>query len=342
MAETATAGEGTVRARLTNLLAQGWSVLVLVLILAGFEIFSQMETGGTFAFRIYNMQAIGVAAAQILLLALGLTLVIVAGHIDLSIAFTTGFAAVAMAIVIKFADTLMPAWLSFGLGIIAGLIAASIIGLLNGWLVAHLRVPSFIGTLGTYGIARGVALITAGGATVAINNEVALGFGNASLLGVPLPIIYGGVLALVCHYLLAHTKFGLRIYAMGANEAAAARAGVNVNRHLMAVFMLSALTSGVGGLLYTGRFSAGAANAGEPILLYAVAAVFIGGASLTGGQGTIVGTVIGAIIIAVIQFGLVYSNLPPYWQFVAVGVVIITAVLVDQWRWGGRSGGNQE
>ena len=110
------------------------------------------------------------------------------------------------------------------------------------------------------------------------------------------------------------------------------RAGVDVKRHLMKLFVLSAITAGVGGLVYSARFSAGAANAGEPILLYAVAAVFIGGASMTGGQGTIIGSVIGAIIISVIQFGLVFSGLPPYWQFVAVGLVIVVAVLVDQSR----------
>ena len=123
---------------------------------------------------------------------------------------------------------------------------------------------------------------------------------------------------------VAHT------YALGANPASVERAGVDVKRHLIILFVISALTAAMGGLIYTFRFSAGAANSGEPILLYAVAAVFIGGASLTGGQGTIMGTVIGAFIIAVIQFGLVFSGLPPYWQFVAVGLVIIVAVLVDQ------------
>jgi predicted ABC-type sugar transport system permease subunit len=147
---------------------------------------------------------------------------------------------------------------------------------------------------------------------------------------VPVPVAVAGLLALLCHYVLTHTKFGAHTYALGANRASVERAGVDVKRHLMYLFLISALTAGVGGLIYTGRFSAGAANAGEPILLYAVAAVFIGGASLTGGQGTIVGTVIGAFIIAVIQFGLVFSGLPPYWQFVAVGLVIIVAVLVDQ------------
>lgn len=312
-------------------LLNAWSWLFLFGILVFFELYARAETGQTFLFRVYNIQSITIAASQILVLALGLTLVIVAGHIDLSIGFTTGLSAVVMALVIR----AMGPDTGWGVAIIAmlvGILAAVIVGLVNGWLVAMLDVPSFIGTLGTYGIARGGALIVAGGATVSIRSDAARSFGNGDILGFPVPVVVAGLIALGCHYLLAHTKFGVHTYALGANRASAERAGVNVKRHLIWLFVISAVTAGVGGLIYTGRFSAGAANAGEPILLYAVAAVFIGGASLTGGQGTIIGTVIGAIIIAVIQFGLVFSGLPPYWQFVAVGLVIIVAVLVDQSR----------
>ena len=314
-----------------RLLLNAWSWLFLALILLFFEVYARIETGNTFIFRAYNIQAISVAASQILLLALGLTLVVVAGHIDLSIGFTTGLAAVVMALVIRYmgADS---GWSAVILAMLVGTLAAVVVGLVNGWLVAHLDVPSFIGTLGTYGVARGMALIVAGGATVSIRSDEARALGNGDLLGIPVPVVVAIVLAIGCHYLLAHTKFGVHTYALGANRASVERAGVDVKRHLMWLFVISAVTAGIGGLIYTGRFSAGAANAGEPILLYAVAAVFIGGASLTGGQGTVTGTVIGAFIIAVIQFGLVFSGLPPYWQFVAVGLVIIIAVLVDQSR----------
>lgn len=310
-------------------LLSAWSWLFLVAIIAFFEIYARVETGNTFLFRIYNIQSISIAASQILLLSLGLTLVVVAGHIDLSIGFTTGLSAVVMALVIRAMgpDTGFAVLL---LAMVVGIFAAIVVGVVNGWLVAQLNVPSFIGTLGTYGVARGGALIVAGGATVSIRSDAARELGNGHLFGIPIPVVVAGVLALICHYVLAHTRFGVHTYALGASRASVERAGVNVKRHLMLLFIISAVTAGFGGLVYTGRFSAGAANAGEPILLYAVAAVFIGGASLTGGQGTIVGTVIGAFIIAVIQFGLVFSGLPPYWQFVAVGLVIIVAVLVDQ------------
>ena len=310
-------------------LLNAWSWLFLVLILGFFEIYAQLEAGNTFLFRAYNLQSIAVASSQILLLALGLTLVIVAGHIDLSIGFTTGLSAVVMALVIRAAGP-DAGLMAVILAMLVGVGAAIVVGLVNGWLVAKLDVPSFIGTLGTYGVARGAALIVAGGATVSIRSDEARAFGNGDLLGVPIPVVVAIVLAVGCHYLLTYTKFGVHTYALGANRASVERAGVDVNKLLIKLFVISAVTAGIGGLVYTGRFSAGAANAGEPILLYAVAAVFIGGASLTGGQGTIIGTVIGAIIIAVIQFGLVFTGLPPYWQFVAVGLVIIVAVLVDQ------------
>ena len=311
-------------------LFSAWSWLFLILILVFFEGYSWIANERTLIFSLFAVKAIGVAASQILLLALGLTLVVVAGHIDLSIGFTTGLAAVVMALVVRAMTEADLGWWTVAAAMSVGIAAAVLVGAVNGWLVAILKVPSFIGTLGTYGVARGMALIVAGGATVSIRSAEARAFGNGDILGVPVPVAVALALALVCHYLLAFTKFGVHTYAFGANPASAERAGVNVKRHLMLLFILSAVTAGVGGLVYTGRFSAGAANAGEPILLYAVAAVFIGGASLTGGQGTVIGTVIGAIIIAVIQFGLVFLGLPPYWQFVAVGLVIIIAVLVDQ------------
>ncbi|MGA1599526.1 MAG: ABC transporter permease subunit, partial [bacterium] len=116
------------------------------------------------------------------------------------------------------------------------------------------------------------------------------------------------------------------------NRESAIRAGINVKRHTLWIYMLSAACAGLAGIVYTARFSAGAAQAGEPLLLDSIAAVFIGCASFYGGSGTIIGTVIGALVIAVIQFGLVFVDVEPFWQFLAVGLVIIIAVLIDQSR----------
>jgi ribose transport system permease protein len=148
----------------------------------------------------------------------------------------------------------------------------------------------------------------------------------------PHPLTLAIVLVIVCWFLLSHTRFGQHTYAVGGSAEAALRAGIPVRSHTVRVYMLSALLAAMAGVLYAARFTNGAANAGDPLLLDSIAAVVIGGASLFGGAGTIAGTVIGALIIAVIQNGLVILAINPFWQFVTVGVVIILAVLVDQAR----------
>ena len=320
------------RVQFLKALTGAWSWLFLLLVLIFFEVWARVSYGGTFLGRLYSVQSILLAATQILLIALGLTFVIISAGIDLSIAFTAGLAAVTMAVVIR-ALAAQPPLIGFLVGLVAALMVAALPGLVNGWMISRLGVPSFIGTLGMYGIARGMAYLVAGGGTVAISNPVATEFGNGTVFNVvPIPVLVAVVFTLLFQYLLSQTKFGLYTYAMGGNLNAAVRAGVATKRHTLILYVLSALTAGAAGIIYTSRFSAGAVEAGEPVLLYAVAAVFIGGASLTGGSGTISGTVIGSLIIAVIQFGLVFINVPPYYQFVAVGLVIIVAVLIDQSR----------
>ncbi len=132
------------------------------------------------------------------------------------------------------------------------------------------------------------------------------------------------------HYGLSQTRFGRHTYAIGASDQAAMRASIGVGRHTRRLYLLSAFCAGIGGVLYAARFTAGAAQAGESLLPDSIAAVVIGGASLFGGSGTIFGTAAGSLVIAVIQYGLVFIDVAPFWQFVAVGVMIIISVLVDQ------------
>lgn len=318
--------------RILKVLTSAWSWIFLGMIITFFEAWSWSSYGRTFIGNLYNVQSILLTATQILMMALGLTLVIISAGIDLSIGFIAGLAAVTMAVVIRATPELAPA-LSFSLGVSAGIGISLIPGLINGWLISRLKVPSFIGTLGMFGVTRGMAFLIAGGATVAIRNETARDFGNGRILDIlPVPVLVAAIITLYFHYLLSHTRFGLYVYAMGGNLQSAVRAGVNTTRLTFMIFLISAFTASMAGIFYTSRFSAGAADAGEPILLNAVAAVFIGGASLTGGSGTIGGTVIGALIIAIIQFGLVFIGMPPFWQFITVGMVIIIAVLIDQSR----------
>ncbi len=310
-------------------LASAWSWLFLAVLLIFFESWARAVYGISFLFNGFNIQSIALFAAAPLLLGLGQTFVIISGGIDLSVGFVMGLAAVIMARVMQQAAGLPPE-MALGLGIVAAFSISLIPGVINGWLIAHLRVPAFIGTLGMYGVARGTGFLTAGGTTVPVNNPWLFEMGNGKLLGVPIPVIITIVAVLVLHYVLSQTRFGQYTYAIGGNRTAAIRSGINVRRHTMMIYIIAAVCAGLAGMIYTARFSAGAAQAGEPMLLDSIAAVVIGGASLFGGSGTIIGTVIGALIIAVIQYGLVFVDVEPFWQFVAVGVVIIVSVLVDQ------------
>ncbi len=312
-------------------LATAWSWLFLVLLAVFFETWARLAYGVSFLLNPFNVQSIALFAALPLLLGLGQTFVIIAGGIDLSVGFVMGLAAVVMARVMQVLTPEAPA-LALPAGILAAFLVSLLPGLINGTLISRLRVPPFIGTLGMYGVARGVGFLAANGTTVPVNNPWLFAMGTGKWLGVPIPIWITLALVLVMHWVLSQTRFGQYTYALGGNRIAAVRSGINVKRHTLLLYTISAGCAGVAGMVYTARFSAGAAQAGEPLLLDSIAAVVIGGASLFGGSGTIIGTVIGALIIAVIQYGLVFINVEPFWQFVAVGVVIIVSVLIDQSR----------
>jgi ribose transport system permease protein len=317
--------------------------LFLAILIAFFEIWSQTAYQASFILNTYNLQSISVFATAPLLLALGQTFVIISAGIDLSLGFVMGLASVIGAHVANYAGTQLglPPFAAMLVGVLSGTAITIIPGLVNGGLIAHLRVPPFIGTLGMYGVARGTAYLTAGGMTISITNDWYSAIGNNRIWGIPVLVILTAIACLIMHYMLSQTRFGQHTYAMGASQAAARRAGINIKRLTMKIYFLSAVMAGVAGVLYTGRFSAGAAQAGEPLLLDSIAAVVIGGASLFGGSGTIWGTIAGALVIAVIQYGLVFIDVEPFWQFIAVGTVIIISVLVDQTQRRLMGGGRQ-
>lgn len=308
-----------------SLVSRVWPWLFLLSLIAGFELWSQLGLQRSFIFNLYNLQSILLAASGPLLLGIGLTFVIITSGIDLSVGFVMGLAAVCMAqLTLWFGDGV----LSVVVGIVFTIVVCMLPGYINGFLVAKLAVPAFIGTLGMYGVARGLGFLVAGdGMTVAVDNA------SLAILGSGwTPIFITAGLTLLMGLILAYTRFGQYTYAIGGNAQSATRAGINVKRHLIIVYLLAAVFAAIGGILYTARYAGGAANAGESILLDAIAAVVIGGASLFGGTGKIVGTLIGALIIAVIQFGLIFIDVNAFWQFIAVGVVIILSVVIDQYK----------
>lgn len=326
------------------------------LFLLGLIIFFSL-TGQGF-FDLFNFQSIGANMALVLIMALGQTFVIISGGIDLSTGYIMGLSSVVTALTITRLDPRTPLPLLITEGVLIGLAVGLIPGLLNGLLIARLRVPPFIVTLGMLGIGEGAGFILSGGqpVSVQVNGVGQLGNGylayfiptsGLSFFNLPTPLPAGVrprdivnilpypllllILAvIICHWLLSRTRFGRHTYAVGGNSQAALRAGIPVVRHTLTVYLLSAFLSSIAGILYVFRFTNGAANSGDALLLDSIAAVVIGGASLFGGEGTIIGTLIGALIISVIQNGLVIIAVDPFWQFIAVGSVIILAVLVDQ------------
>jgi len=339
----------TSRQMLLRMVSRVWAWLFLGMLVAVFSV----SAPGFFTVR--SFQNIGINASETLIVALGQTFVIIAGGIDLSVGFVMGLVSVVAAVVMRALNLAgYPQGLVLLVGVVAGLIIGFIPGLINGLLIARLKAPPFIATLGMLGIAKCFAFLLSGGQTVGRQPDIVRLLGNSyfiyvapnepvtffnpppgadlrSVLGVmTLPLLIMIITAIVSHFVLAHTRFGQHTYALGGSRDASLRAGIDVDLHTMKLYIVCALLASLGGLVWTMRFNSGSPIAGEALMLNSVAAVVIGGASLFGGEGKVMGTVVGAFIMAVLYTGLVMLNVPPFWQFGAVGVIIIMAVLVDQ------------
>ena len=272
---------------------------------------------------------------EVLLLAVGETFVICSGGIDLSVGAVLGFAGTAGAWVMATAfpgatgSAVGPVVLGFAAAVAAG----TAFGVLNGFLVAWAGVPPFVVTLGTLGIATGFGYLLNNGQEISAIPASVATFGNKNLGGwVPVPVLITAVITIWCGLLLAKTRFGAYTLTIGDSREAAVRAGINDRRYLLEIYTLSGLLAGVASVLVMARLGAGSPVSGATDNLNAIAAVVIGGASLFGGRGTIIGSVIGTGIIAVLLTGLVLVNVPPFWQEVAVGAILIAAVYIDQLR----------
>ena len=247
------------RARMLRVFAATWSWIFLVGLLIFFETWARSIYGASFLFNPFNVQSIALFTAAPLLLGVGQTFVIIAGGIDLSVGFVMGLAAVVMARIMNLDALAGVPGLALALGIFVAIGVALLPGAVNGLLIARLRVPAFIGTLGMYGVARGCGFLAADGTTVPVNNDWLFLMGNGKFLGIPVPVWITVGVAAVLYYVLSQTRFGQYTYAIGGNRQAAIRAGIPVRRHTMCIYLIAAGCAGVAGMIYTSRFSAGAA-----------------------------------------------------------------------------------
>lgn len=265
-----------------------------------------------------------------IVLAAGMTFVILTGGIDLSVGSILGATAVA-ALVASLDPNL--AVLSIPVALLAGLV----MGVLNGALIAYVGLPPFIVTLGTYTALRGLAYLLANGTTVINSNLPWAWIGNGSLLGIPWMVIVAFLVILASWFILRFTVLGTHIYAVGGNLQAARLTGIRVGSVLLFVYAMSGLLSGLGGVMSASRLYSANGLLGQGYELDAIAATVLGGTSLSGGMGSIWGTLIGALIIAVLNNGLTLMNVSFFWQLVVKGIVIIAAVVIDRLRSRGQA-----
>ncbi|MDE0104148.1 MAG: ABC transporter permease [Bryobacterales bacterium] len=272
-----------------------------------------------------NISSVIRQTAVINIMALGMTLVIVSGGIDLSVGSMMAFSGVV-------GTMTMVATGSVELGILTGMVAGTAWGAANGLMIYRLRIPPFIVTLGTLGIIRGLTLVISGGLPV-VGLPKEHGFlGEGTIGPAPFVLLVLAVCVVIAHFVLHSTRLGRYTYAIGSNEAAAVYAGIPVGRYKVAIYAICGLMTGLAGMIETSRLMTGQPTAGVTYELQVIAAVVIGGGSLAGGEGTVIGTLIGAFIMGLLSNGSDLLGITPYWQQVIIGAIIILAVALDEAR----------
>lgn len=258
------------------------------------------------------------------ILAVGMTLVILTAGIDLSIGSLMAVSAViAASIVAGNPDAVF-------LALVAGIAASGVLGGVTGTMSTKLNVAPFIATLAMMTIARGIALIYTNGRPITIDSSAFRYLGQGYIGPVPVPVVIFALVTAIVSFILYKTKFGRYIYAVGGNENAANVSGIRVHRVKIWVYIINGALSGLAGILLASRISSGQPNSGLGYELDAIAAVVIGGTSLFGGRGTMLGTIVGVLIIGVINNGLNLLNVSSYWQQIIKGLIIAGAVILDQ------------
>lgn len=277
-------------------------------------------------FELQNFQNVTLQLAVVAILSMGAALVILSGEIDLSPGAMVSLLSMVLATFV--ARSAVPIPVAIPLVLLGGLV----LGLLNGVLVTYLRVPSFVATLGTMSVFGGFALYFNDGSPISGLGEDVQSLFYGSVGSVPLPLIYMVVLAFVLRMLLVRTVPGRSIYAVGGNKTAAALSGLSPNRVQLLAFALSGLLTGVAAVLFTARLGAGSPNLGNGLELAAIAGAVVGGISLAGGRGHVLGALFGATTIVMVQNILNLNAVRPMWQSVVQGIIIIVAVSLDSWR----------
>jgi ribose transport system permease protein len=304
------------------------SLLALVLMVVGLSLATDNFLSGDNFLNVLRQISIN------LCLSIGMTMIILSGGIDLSVGSVLAFSGAVAAGLLKnglpipFTDHLLQ-FTVFG-SIIGGIVVGGALGWINGFMITRFRLPPFVATLGMLSIARGLTRLWTGGFPITDLGPEFNYLGNGWLLRIPVPVWISAALVVIFLIVTRRTRFGRYLYAVGGNERAAKLSGLNVPRVKRTVYMLGGALAGVAGLLATARQNAADPKIGVGYELDSIAAVVIGGTSLSGGRGSILGTVLGCLIIGVLNNGLVLLGISPDWQLVVKGFVILAAVAIDQ------------
>tara|TARA_B100000795_G_scaffold269138_1_gene257690 strand:+ start:858 stop:1799 length:942 start_codon:yes stop_codon:yes gene_type:complete len=293
-----------------------WIILVSVLLAV------VLSFASPYFFTVGNINNLMKQMSIVAILAAGQAMVIITGGIDLSVGSVLALSAVTMGWLIQAGvDPVTAAG--------CGLIMGTFCGFLNGFIISRGKIPPFIATLGMLGVARGMALVITEGVSYQVLEPFFLFIGNAKFLGLPIPIYFVIVTYALVHVIMHFTVLGRHIYAIGGKERVARLQGIKVDKQILKVYMISGFLAALAAVVMVGRLAATPPSVAQGIELQAIAAVIIGGISFAGGRGIVLTALVGALIMAMITNGLNILGISSFWQQVLIGVVIITAVWLD-------------
>lgn len=292
------------------------SLLILLILMVCMEILSNKF------FTLSNLKNIGIQSSVNIILSFGMLMVIIIGGIDLSIGAILALSGIVAAYMMKVGVPIPVA-------LIVSCIVGAALGAINGFVVTFMKLPPFVATLGTTGVFRGTALLITEGLPVSQLPEGIRGIGQGTFLKIPNPIVIMVIVAIVVHVLLTYTSYGRSLYALGSNYEATRLSGVAVKRNSMITYTIEGCIASIAGVVLLGRLAVAQPNAATGYESNAIAAAVIGGASFSGGRGTVIGAVIGGLVISVLNNGFTILGLNSFVQQIAIGLVVIFAVFAD-------------
>lgn len=311
-------------------LIKSQSIIALVLMCIVLSFLSDSFLSSENAWNVMRQISVNV------IISVGMTLIILTGGIDLSVGSLLAFSGAVTAGLLKFGTEIadMNLFIGFSLvgALLGGIMSGSLLGWFNGFTITRFKVPPFVATLAMLTIARGLTMLLTGGFPITSLGEQMAFIGTGWFLGIPMPVWISALIVGGAVVLTKKTTLGRHIYAIGGNETAAAMSGIKIKKAKMTVYAIAGALAGIGGIIVTSRLDSAQPNAGFGFELDSIAAVVIGGTSLSGGKGTIMGTVQGALIIGILNNGLVLLNVSPFWQQVVKGSVILLAVIIEKFN----------